>query len=197
MKQNRPIILASGSPRRRELLSQLGVEFSIEPAQSDEESSAEDPGQMVKELAYSKADEIFSKHPKLDLIVIGADTVVAKNGQVLGKPSDEQEAKKMLTGLSGEIHTVYTGVALLDRQNGEMHQDVFYQATQVQFYPMSELEIEEYIATGEPMDKAGAYGIQGIGARFVREIRGDYYTVVGLPIAELYHKLRKLVERSC
>src|SRR3712207_5428659 len=187
------IILASQSPRRRELLARLGLNFEIMPAQGQEESEQTDPGAYVEELARSKAEEIADRlagaEGKTDqgrTLILGADTVVAKEGQILGKPGDEAEAIRMLTLLSGSTHQVTTGVCLLLLEGGRRQVKSFHELTQVSFAAMSQEEIINYVRTGDPMDKAGAYGIQSGAARFVTGIRGDYNNVVGLPIARLY-----------
>ena len=191
---SKKIILASASPRRYELLTQLGLTFDVEPAQGEE--NAPDnilPEEIVKQLAYAKANEIRKRHADTDpsdsgVLIIGADTIVVKDGCILGKPADEADAFSMLMSLSGTTHQVYTGVALISAE----WEVQFCEKTDVTFYPMTKKEITEYIQTGEPMDKAGAYGIQGIGGRFVKEIHGDYNNVVGLPIARLYHVLKEI-----
>ncbi|MBE6009422.1 MAG: septum formation inhibitor Maf [Lachnospiraceae bacterium] len=191
---SKKIILASASPRRYELLIQLGLTFDVEPAQSEEKAQDDiPPEEIVKRLAYAKADEIRKRHnaagpSDAPMLIIGADTIVVKDGCILGKPTDEKNAFSMLQSLSGTTHQVYTGVALISSE----WEVQFSEKTDVTFYPMTEEEIEAYIGTGEPMDKAGAYGIQGIGGRFVKEIRGDYNNVVGLPIARLYHVLKEI-----
>ena len=198
------IILASASPRRRELLEQIGLTFEVCPAKGEEIITKSAPEEAVQELARAKAREVASmvrqygvRHGELvtpqDMIVIGADTVVAADGQILGKPGDEEDAFRMLSLLSGRSHAVYTGVALvfLD-QSGRAGEHVFYERTIVSMREMSEKEIRRYIATGEPMDKAGAYGIQGKCAIYIDKIDGDYNNVVGLPVAALYRELKKL-----
>ena len=191
---SKKIILASASPRRYELLTQLGLTFTVEPAQGEEKIQDHiPPEEIVKRLAYAKADEIRKRHIKEDLsdnstLIIGADTIVVKDGRILGKPADEADAYAMLMSLSGSTHQVYTGAALISAE----WEVQFCEKTDVTFYPMTKQEITEYIQTGEPMDKAGAYGIQGIGGRFVKEIHGDYNNVVGLPIARLYHVLKEI-----
>ncbi len=198
------IILASASPRRRELLEQIGLTFEVCPAKGEEIITKSAPEEAVQELARAKAREVASmvrqygvRHGELvtpqDMIVIGADTVVAADGQILGKPGDEEDAFRMLSMLSGRSHAVYTGVALvfLD-QSGRAGEHVFYERTIVSMREMSEKEIRRYIATGEPMDKAGAYGIQGKCAIYIDKIDGDYNNVVGLPVAALYRELKKL-----
>lgn len=198
------IILASASPRRRELLEQIGLTFEVCPAKGEEIITKSAPEEAVQELARAKAREVASmvrqygvRHGELvtpqDMIVIGADTVVAADGQILEKPGDEEDAFGMLSLLSGRSHAVYTGVALvfLD-QSGRAGEHVFYEKTIVSMREMSEKEIRRYIATGEPMDKAGAYGIQGKCAIYIDKIDGDYNNVVGLPVAALYRELKKL-----
>ncbi len=197
-------ILASASPRRKELLEQLGLEFQIWPARGEEIITKELPQEVVVELSAQKAQEIGGKiltynenHADLvtpqDMIIIGADTVVACDDRILGKPADEADAKRMLSLLSGRTHQVYTGVTLLfiDAQ-GRCGTYSFYEKTEVTMYQISEEEIDWYVSTGEPMDKAGAYGIQGKCAAFIEKITGDYYNVVGLPIPRLYQELKKL-----
>ena len=176
------LILASGSPRRKEIWQQVGLEFSVMPSSKEEVITKQDPKEAVMELALMKAEDIAEQTGD-DCLVVGADTVVAKDGMILGKPKDEEDAARMLRMLSGDMHQVCTGVACI--LNGQ--KKVFCEETSVQFYSLSEEEIKEYIATGEPMDKAGAYGIQGKAAGFIRGIHGDYYNVVGFPIARFLH----------
>lgn len=179
------IILASASPRRKELLSTAGLEFTVRVADVeeiiDEKAS---PDEVVMSLALQKAQAVAKAYPTAT--VIGADTVVVLDGEILGKPENEQNAIEMLTALSGRSHTVYTGVAII---NGEKVIN-FCEATQVEFFPLTEDEIRSYVATGEPMDKAGAYGIQGKGCVLVRKIDGDYFNVVGLPVSRVCRELR-------
>lgn len=198
------IILASNSPRRKELLEQVGVVFEVCPAKGEEIITKTQPQEVVMELARQKAEEVASMisaygdlHPDTrtpqDLLVIGADTVVAYQEQILGKPKDEQDAKNMLEMLSGQTHQVYTGVALVFVDpSGRAGVHTFYEKTEVTMYPMSEEELQRYIASGDPMDKAGSYGIQGAFAIHIKEIHGDYNNVVGLPVARLYQELQKL-----
>ena len=182
------IILASASPRRKELLEQIGVRFEIRPSEGEENITLAAPEDVVKELAYQKAAEVAATAGE-DAVVIGADTVVALDRQILGKPKDEQDACRMLRMLQGNTHAVYTGVCVI--RNGKTEARVsFYEKTTVTVYPMSQQEIQAYIASGEPVDKAGAYGIQGSFAAFIREIRGDYNNVVGLPVARLYQECK-------
>ncbi len=185
------IILASASPRRRELLSQIGWEFGVQVSQVEEIITKTHPGEIVEELSELKARAVFVQ-TEGDVLVIGADTVVAHKGQILGKPSDPEDAVRMLTELQGDTHQVYTGVTLCMRLAGQETVRTFYESTEVTFYPMSPEEITWYVGTGEPMDKAGAYGIQGLAGRFVRQIKGDYNNVVGLPSARLYQEVKQL-----
>lgn len=189
------VILASGSPRRKELLGELFPKFEIIPAKGEETYQASLPGEIVKELSLQKAEEVFRQEntkSKGSLLVIGADTIVVKEGQVLGKPVDEEEAFSMLSALSGTSHQVYTGVSLCYKIEEKNLQKSFYEKTRVCFWPMSREEIRAYIASGDPMDKAGAYGIQSGGKRYVKEIEGDYLNVVGLPLSRLYQELKAL-----
>lgn len=178
------VILASQSPRRKELMGLLFPSFQVQVSEADETlPEGIRPAQAVELLALRKAQAVACTHPQ-DLVV-GSDTVVAVDGLILGKPKDEGEAAGMLERLSGRTHQVYTGVALC---LGERNQ-VFHQMTQVEFAPMSREEIQWYLSTGEPFDKAGGYGIQGYGARFIKGIQGDYFTVMGLPVRGIYERL--------
>lgn len=176
------IILASQSPRRRQLLGQIGLDhFIVRPARGEEVMDpALSPAQLVEELSRQKAREVAGASNPGDL-VIAADTVVAIDGRVLGKPHDREEACAMLSALSGREHTVYTGVTVC-RDDRMLTQ---HEATQVRFRPLSPREIRAYVDSGEPMDKAGAYGVQELGALLVEGIRGDYFNVVGLPLCRL------------
>ena len=179
------IVLASASPRRRELLQTAGVEFTVCVSDAEERiPPGTPPHEAVMLLAKQKALAVAKDRPN-DL-VIGADTVVVYDGAILGKPADEADAARMLRMLSGRTHTVYTGVCLVSAGSAE----TFFEQTQVTFYPLTDDEIAAYIATGEPMDKAGAYGIQGRGCTLVRGICGDYFNVVGLPVAALCRRLK-------
>lgn len=182
------IILASNSPRRRELLAQAGIDFEVIPADIDEVVESDSPAEVVMSLSKQKALWVADQNPYRT--VIGADTVVAYDGEILGKPKDEQEALDMLSMLSGRTHKVYTGVTIV-RDSATEGRDVetFAVETSVTMYENDRQTLLEYIATKEPMDKAGAYGIQGKGALLVKEIKGDYFNVVGLPIAELCRRL--------
>jgi septum formation protein len=179
------IILASSSPRRKQLLSYIIEKFEVIPS-GIEESANGMPSQIVLKLAKDKSRDVASAHP--EALVIGADTIVVLEESVLGKPKDKADAKAMLSLLSGRTHKVYTGVAAIFK--GSIYTD--YCVTGVTFDAMTEKEIEEYIETGEPMDKAGAYGIQGFGGKFIRSIDGDYFNVMGLPLNTLYRLLNKI-----
>ena len=188
------IVLASASPRRKELLEQVGIEPQICPSHKEECTGETDPARMVMELSRVKAEDIAAACQEKTL-VIGADTVVALGEEVMGKPKDEEEAFGMLKALSGRTHQVYTGVTvILCLGEGRFHGSSFFEKTDVHVYPMSEQEIRRYIATGEPMDKAGAYGIQGTFAAWIKGISGDYSNVVGLPLGRLYHEIKEMME---
>lgn len=181
------LILASKSPRRIELIRKLKTPFIVEPSNCDEILPENiKVSDAAEYLALKKADDIFDRHKNEDCTVIGSDTVVVYNGEIFGKPADKADAGRMLKILSGNTHEVYTGVAIKNKKKTVS----FTSVAKVSFYEMTDQEIEEYINTGEPMDKAGAYGIQGEGALYIRKIDGDFYTVMGFPIAELYHKIK-------
>ena len=182
------MILASGSPRRRELMEMLGFEdIEIIPAKGEENAGGiTEPGRLVEALSAAKAQEVAGKFSG-DELVIGADTVVWLDGKVLGKPRSREEAAEMLRALSGREHQVYTGVSLV--RQGRLTSE--HEVSRVFFRELTEDEIEAYIATGEPMDKAGAYGAQGLGALFVSRIDGDFFNVMGLPVCRLGEMLRE------
>jgi septum formation protein len=188
------LVLASASPRRRELLRNAGIKFRVEKAQVRE---VLEPGEEAKvfaqRLAREKALAVFQRLPRR--YVLGADTVVLVNGQVLGKPADEADARQMLHLLSGRTHEVTTGVCLVGKIPSERaraaFEDIRSETTLVTMAEISPQEIEDYIATGEPMDKAGAYAIQGMASRWVPCVRGDYFNVVGLPVALVWRMLRE------
>ncbi len=187
------IILASASPRRKELLQKLFPVFDIIPSRSEEICTKTSPKDIVLELSEQKAEEIRQTFKNTDnYLIIGADTVVSWKGKVLGKPRNEQDAKRMLAMLSDDTHQVYTGVTLLYSKSGRKERLQFAECTHVKFYPLLEAEIDAYVKSGEPMDKAGSYGIQGAGGRFVEKIEGDYQNVVGLPVAKIYQVLKKI-----
>lgn len=182
------IILASASPRRQELLRLIFNDFIIKPSDVDESVNADIELKKYPEyLAVKKAEHVYKSCNEEDL-VIGCDTGVFIDGEMLGKPKDQSDAKSMLKRLSGRKHEVITGCAVYNQGSCRS----FSISTEVEFYPLSDKEIEEYILTGEPMDKAGAYGIQGKGALFIRGIVGDYYNVVGLPVSALSRVITKL-----
>ena len=178
------LILASGSPRRKELLQTAGLSFKVIVADIEEKIPANAaPEDVVKSLALQKAQAVAENYP--DSVVIGSDTVVVCDGAILGKPKDEADAEKMLGNLSGKTHKVCTGVAIIGREKTKN----FCETTEVEFHDLSDAEIAEYVKTGEPMDKAGAYGIQGRGCVLVKCINGDYFNVVGLPVSKVYREL--------
>ena len=181
------LILASASPRREELLKQMGLRFTIVPSKVNEEKYSNlTPVEMVKELSLAKAIEVGKLVE--DTIVIAGDTVVLNKGEVLGKPDDKDEAESMLKKLSGDHHTVLSGVAVLSTYDNQTM--VEYDQTKVFMRDITNNEIKEYVDTGEPMDKAGSYAIQGLGGIFVEKINGSYFTVMGLPI----HKLQTMLK---
>ena len=200
VKKNMNIILASKSPRRRELLSQIDIEYTCIPSEKEEIIHADEPSDIVMELSNQKACDVeqiiklekpeHENSVSLDTVIIGADTVVAFDGKVLGKPKDEEDAYRMLSMLSGNHHQVYTGVTVIYLCGNSRKELSFAECTDVYVKTMSSPDIWEYIATKEPMDKAGAYGIQGKFAKYVEKIDGDYNNVVGLPIARLFHEVR-------
>ncbi|MBQ6334218.1 MAG: septum formation protein Maf [Erysipelotrichaceae bacterium] len=180
------VILASKSPRRKELLELLKIPFEIIVSDIDEHIDYDnDLVKEIEKLSYQKAQAVYKDHN--DALVIGSDTIVKIGNDILGKPKSYDEAEKMLRELSDNTHEVVTAVTIFYQDQTE----TFSSVAKVTFYPLSDEEIKEYIATNEPMDKAGAYAIQGDAAKFIRSIEGDFYTIVGLPIAELYHRLQK------
>lgn len=217
------IILASQSPRRRELLAQIGLSYQVIPSTVEEKVTEKDPERVVQELSRQKARDVAWKvrndgiltgngrESKGDILVIGADTIVAFQGSILGKPADEEDAVRMLSMLQGHVHSVYTGVTLIyQKHSGQsggvrevpgdgqafFEEYTFAEETRVHMYPMTGEEIRWYVETGEPMDKAGAYGIQGLCARFVEKIEGDYNNVVGLPVGRIWQELKKREQRN-
>lgn len=184
------LILASESPRRKELLNQIGMEFEVMSCGGEAPVTTTIPYQVVEEHAMQKAKAVADNVTE-PVTIIGADTVVALKEHILEKPKSKQDAKEMLQKLQGNTHEVYTGVVIIKKkQDGREDCIRFHECTKVTFYEMSAQEIEEYVNTGEPMDKAGSYGIQGMGAKYVKEITGDYNNVVGLPVARLYQELK-------
>ncbi len=179
------LILASQSPRRMELLRHITTDFVTEPSYAEESiPDGFTPAQAVQFLAQAKAHEVAQRHP--DALVIGSDTVVSIDGKILGKPRDKEHCIAMLHQLSGRVHEVYTGVSMQYHNEAE----TFYDVTQVEFYPLSEEDILWYAGLSEPYDKAGGYGIQGRGCLLVRRIIGDYYNVMGFPVAMVARRLR-------
>lgn len=187
----RQIILASSSPRRRELLEKAGVHFQVMPSQEEERMENKEPAQIVENLSWQKAASVASKANR-DVIVIGSDTLVAYEGRVLGKPRDEEEAVETLKLLQGNTHQVYTGVTVIVRDKEEEITKTFSRRTDVTFYPVDEKEIRDYVATGDPMDKAGSYDIRGDFSVYIKEICGDYNNVVGLPVSMLFWEMKQL-----
>lgn len=191
MEQIKELILASGSPRRKELLMQIGIQPEICPSGAPEDTKETRPDAVVEELSERKCLDVAQQ--VTDGVILGADTVVAVDGKILGKPADEGDAFRMLSLLQGRDHQVYTGVTLAKKEAGELKEtDTFSVCTHVFVAAMTPEEITEYIRTGEPMDKAGAYGIQGFFAKYITRLEGDYFNVVGLPLAALYEHLKDL-----
>jgi len=172
------IVLASSSPRRKELLQTAGINFEIDVEGVDEVPQGDTPEEKVCSIAARRFDDC----------VIGADTVVSVDGDILGKPHDREDAENMLRRLSGREHTVYTGVCI----SAHGKETVFSEATKVKFFELTDKEIADYVLSGEPMDKAGAYGIQGLGCTLVEGIGGDYFNVVGLPVARVVREIKKI-----
>lgn len=189
------IYLASASPRRKELLKQVGLSFKVMPSTVEEKITKTEPQEVVEELSYQKAVDVcgrLAEDGQEDFVVIGADTVVSCWGEILGKPKDRADAKRMLGRLQGGSHQVYTGVTLAWKNRGVSPMYcTFSECTDVTMYPMTEEEIEKYADSGEPMDKAGAYAIQGLCAAYIQGICGDYNNVVGLPVGRVYQELKK------
>ena len=210
MNKEYTIILASASPRRRELLAQIDIAYQVMVSDADETASSQKPWEMVEEISARKAEAVLRKILTEEgrraagvqrtgqgkpgsFVVVGADTVVALGQQIMGKPKGKEDAVRMLSLLQGKTHQVYTGVTLLIADGGESkpRRLSFHEKTEVTMYPMSREEICAYVESGEPMDKAGAYGIQGRCAAFIRGICGDYNNVVGLPVGRLYQELKE------
>lgn len=187
-------VLASGSPRRKELLEQIGLTFEISSAHGEEMITKELPWEIVEELSMQKAVEVADRYEaehgiQENTVIIGADTIVAFGKEIMGKPRNKEHAVEMLTKLQNHIHQVYTGVTLVIMTTKGRKTICFHEKTDVNMYPMTREQIEAYVATGEPMDKAGAYAIQGKCAAYIRGICGEYNNVVGLPIARLVQEL--------
>lgn len=185
------VILASESPRRRELLSSLGINYTTSSSGIEEVFDRNKPlKEALMQVAYDKAQAVANQYP--NDVILGADTIVVIDDQILGKPKDDEEAKAMLKMLSGREHRVLTGTAIIHKEESEIH----VEETKVTFYDLDEDMINWYISTKEPKDKAGAYGIQGKGSILVKCIEGDYYNVVGLPLASTYRYLQKYIARN-
>ena len=200
------LILASGSPRRREILTQGGFDFTVLTSETDEKTDAPDPEEKVCRLSQKKAEAVCERlkregeaigrekagtagpQSRKGTAVVGADTLVACDGKVLGKPGSREEAIRMITLLQGRTHEVYTGVTVHLYENGAERSFTFCEKTQVHVAPMTGADIEEYVDTKEPYDKAGGYAIQGIFGRYITYTRGDYHNVVGLPVGRLYRE---------
>jgi septum formation protein len=181
------LILASSSPRRKELLENLQLTFTISSSEVDESFDPSlSPEDIVMELAERKAQAVFIENP--ESFVLGSDTLVVVDNQILGKPVNEEDAISMLKMLSGKQHEVYTGVSILSAKSSSR----FYEKTEVWFWELTDEEINFYVQSGEPFDKAGSYGIQQLGSMLVKKINGDYFAVVGLPVARTYRELKLL-----
>ena len=185
------LILASQSPRRKDLLTNMGFDFDIVVSDVEEKVTKTDPDEIVVELSKLKAHDVYDKVKPADgTLILAADTLVFLKNERLGKPADDKDAFRMLRELSGREHHVITGVTLIYQTNGKAKEYSFSEGTSVLFAELSDKEILDYIATGEPKDKAGSYAIQGKGAKFVKGINGDYSNVVGLPVPRLYEEMK-------
>ncbi|MBI5076438.1 MAG: septum formation inhibitor Maf [Nitrospirae bacterium] len=188
MSEQRTIILASASPRRKELLSLIGLKFRVDVSDYEEDLNLKlKPHELAKHLSFEKARAVAGKHK--DALIIAADTFIVFKGKLLGKPHTDKEAMRMLTLLNGKLHSVITGYTVLDTSNGKKSSSAV--ETKVWFRKMANEELHAYVETGEPLDKAGAYAIQGIGSLIVKKIEGDYFNVIGLPVASLSATLKK------
>ncbi len=197
---NKPLILASASPRRRELLKKADIPFTVMPADIEEVIVAGEPADVAEEISSYKAEyvaEKLIKEKKQDsFVILSADTIVTVDGKVLGKPRDEEEAFKVLKELQGREHEVYTGVTIAVKHPGKnVHYKQFHEKTRVKIYPVSDEQIRDYISTGEPLDKAGSYAIQGSFAKYIKSIKGDYSNVVGLPVGRVFKELRQFLRK--
>ena len=187
------LILASASPRRIQLLHQIGLTAEVIPSHTEEKISSENPEEVVQALARQKAEDVYARllsegNVGDATVVIGADTVVSVDNHILGKPRTHEEAAEMIASLSGRTHQVYTGVAVITPKKSRS----FAEMAAVTVYPLSPAELRSYAESEEPMDKAGAYGIQGSFGKFVKGIQGDYNAIVGLPVARLYQELKSM-----
>ncbi|MCP1101145.1 septum formation protein [Aequitasia blattaphilus] len=183
-------VLASASPRRKELLSLLGIEFEVIPAQKEEKIERVKLEEIVQSLANQKANEV-AEELSGDFCVIGADTLVSYKGEVLGKPADDEEAFGMISMLSDRTHQVYTGVCVQYQKDGKRDEISFFEKTDVTLYPIDRFEIRDYIKTKDSFDKAGGYGIQGSFGKHVKSINGEYNNVVGFPVGRFYNEMFK------
>lgn len=191
--EKKSIILASGSPRRKELLLQIGIVPEIIVSHVEEKITSDVPAEVVMSLAEQKAVDVAKNMPE-GKVILGSDTVVAADGKILGKPKSHEEAYEMIRSLVGRSHQVYTGVCIVKKGAADGKDTVvsFYDETDVQVSGMTEAEIREYADSEEPMDKAGAYAVQGFFARYIEELRGSYANVMGLPVHLVYRKLKEL-----
>lgn len=186
------IILASKSPRRKEILEKCGFRPTIVVSECDESQIKEkEPSKLVKELSYIKAHSVAEKCVEGD-VIIAADTVVAVGENILGKPKTKKEAREMIKSFAGKTHTVYTGVTIIYKKKSGEKEESFVDKADVTVSEMTNCEIKEYVETGEPMDKAGAYGIQGAFCKYIPKINGDFYTVMGLPMAKTFRKIKEM-----
>ncbi|MBO4847692.1 MAG: septum formation protein Maf [Clostridia bacterium] len=191
------LILASASQRRRELMTMCGYEFTCIPSAAEEDEAVSDPAELVKRLSLKKAEAVFRSLPeerRREAVIVGSDTVVVLDGEIIGKPKDPDDAFRMLRRESGRANTVYTGLAVVrtsEESPDVMESSVVCDEARVRFAELTDEEIAAYIATGDPLDKAGAYGIQGCFSMFIEGIEGSYFTVVGLPVHILYRELRR------
>jgi septum formation protein len=185
-------ILASGSPRRKELLARTGIKFEVVPSDMEEIITKEVPSDIVLELAYQKALNVYQRLNMSDCTVIGSDTIVVYRDEILGKPADKAEAYDMLSMLADRTHQVYTGVSLLVNIGGKLTAKTFFEKTDVTLYPISKEDLHAYVESGDSLDKAGAYGIQGDFSIHIKGINGDYNNVVGLPVGRLYQEMKAL-----
>lgn len=200
MLENTKIILASTSPRRKELLAKIGIDYEIITSDIEENTMQVKPDKIVKELSYIKAKDVLEKINKKQenikekyILVIGADTVVSKDGIIMGKPKSEADAFQMIKSIQGNTHQVFTGVSILvyNLATKELTKKIFAECTDVTVFKMTDEEIYDYLSQNDYSDKAGAYGIQGAFGLYVEKINGDYDNVVGLPVARLYHELKR------
>ncbi len=186
------IVLASGSPRRKEILAQIGAGYEVIVSDCDETTTLTEPSALVKELSYRKAEAV-AKNVEGAAIIIGADTVVAYDGAILGKPKDRADAKRMISMLAGNAHQVYTGVSLIIKEEtGASRVISFAECSEVEVDAMTHRQIEDYLDTKEGEDKAGSYAVQGIFAAHIKGIKGDYFNIVGLPVAGIYKRLYEI-----